>query len=66
MRFLRGKDSGVKKGSGIPLPQTVDKTVRDVMSANRFFSHFQIASFFRFMHPNKRFSSILILARPLY
>lgn len=76
-------------------PQTVDKTVRDVMSANRFFTHFQfsnlnfmleqkncndeeryfaphfirhfqIASFFRFMQPNKRLSSILILARPLY
>lgn len=77
------------------LSQTVDKTVRDIMSANRFFAHFQfsnlnfmlekkncndeeryfaphfirhfqIASFFRFMQPNKRFSSIFILARPLY
>ena len=34
--------------------------------APHFIRHFQIASFFRFMQPNKRFHSIFILARPLY
>ena len=34
--------------------------------APHFIRHFQIASFFRFMQPNKRFNSIFILARPLY
>ncbi len=27
MRFLRGKDSGVKKGSGIPLPYVVFRSL---------------------------------------
>ncbi|POP35088.1 hypothetical protein DWV84_26895 [Blautia sp. AF13-16] len=32
------------KGAGNGTFQTVDKTVRDVMSANRFFTHFQFSN----------------------